>query len=190
MRFDKGATRGNTAGNDYGSGSKATTQKALDGKGPNIGGKRHQGYDRFEDSGFLIPNSQEHQSVFEEGHGTGTGTGTGQTINGINGQSRQKRGLGGHNQGGGTSSQQVTPMKTTGLYKDPTMNNSQKSDQTMRSALIKDRKGADVNMDGASVSVSASANASIRGGGGGLGGFLGGLSGTGTVHMQNGAFQI
>jgi hypothetical protein len=90
-------------------------------------------------------------------------------------------------------------MKTTGLYKDPTMNNSQKSDQTMRSALIKDRKGADVNMDGASVSVSASANASIRGGGGGLGGFLGGLSGTGAhgsggngggVHMQNGAFQI
>ena len=83
------------------------------------------------------------------------------------------------------------------------MNNSQKSDQTMRSALIKDRKGADVNMDGASVSVSASANASIRGGGGGLDGFLGGLSdtgmGTGThgssgngggVHMQNGAFQI
>ena len=93
-------------------------------------------------------------------------------------------------------------MKTTGLYKDPTMNNSRNSDQTMNSALIKDRKRADVNMDGASVSVSASANASIRGGGGGLGGFLGGLSGTGTgahgssgnggggVHMQNGAFQI
>ena len=55
-------------------------------------------------------------------------------------------------------------MKTTGLYKDPTMNNSQKSDQTMRSALIKDRKGADVNMDGpVSASVPAPTLASREG---------------------------
>ena len=90
-------------------------------------------------------------------------------------------------------------MKTTGLYRDPTMNNSQKSDQTMRSALIKDRQGMNVNMDGTSVSASANMSNSNKGGAGGLGGFLGGLSGTGAhgndgngggVHMQNGAFQI
>ena len=92
-------------------------------------------------------------------------------------------------------------MKTTGLYRDPTMNNSQKSDQTMRSALIKDRQGMNVNMDGTSVSARSNANISNsnKGGAGGLEGFLGGLSGTGAhgnggngggIHMQNGAFQI
>ena len=80
-------------------------------------------------------------------------------------------------------------MKTTGLYKDPTMNNSQKSDQTMRSALIKDRQGMNVNMDGASVSARSNANVSKsnKGGAGGLGGFLGGLSGTGTGTGANGS---
>ena len=92
-------------------------------------------------------------------------------------------------------------MKTTGLYRDPTIYKRQKSDQTMRSALIKDRQGMNVNMDGASVIASANANISNsnKGGAGGFGGFLGGLSGTGAhgsggngggVYMQNGAFQI
>lgn len=78
-------------------------------------------------------------------------------------------------------------MKPGGLYQDPTMNQSQsqKSNQTMRSAIIKDRPGTDTHMDG------ASAGTSNRGGPGGLGGFLGGLSGQGQgLNLQNGTFQI
>ena len=47
-------------------------------------------------------------------------------------------GNGGHQQ---SSSQHATPIKPTGLYQDPTMNRSQKSNQTMRSANIKGRQG-------------------------------------------------
>ena len=86
-------------------------------------------------------------------------------------------------------------MKPGGLYQDPTMNQSQKSNQTMRSGIIKDRQGTagggggglDAHMD------SASTGTSNRGGPGGLGGFLGGLSGPGQgqgLNMQNGTFQI
>jgi hypothetical protein len=46
-------------------------------------------------------------------------------------------GNGGHQQ---SSSQYATPIKPTGLYQDPTMNRSQKSNQTMRSSNIKGSK--------------------------------------------------
>ena len=130
-------------------------------------------YDRFEDSGFLVPNNHGHSSVFQEVQGTH------------------------HRGGGGISSQHVTPMKPGGLYQDPTMNQSQKSNQTMRSGIIKDRpgqdrgSGRDTHMDGASAGNSNKEGTSGPGGNGGLGGFLGGLSGPSQVaHLQNGTFQI
>ena len=128
VRYDKATIRIKAAGNQnaFGtSGSKATTQQSSGQKipGPHFNGKHHSGdhphqdYDRFENSGFLIPNSQEHHSVFAEVNGKGGGNG-------------------GHQQ---SSSQHATPIKPTGLYQDPTMNRSQKSNQTMRSANIKGR---------------------------------------------------
>ena len=58
----------------------ATTQQSLGRKDPDEKG-RHQehggrnnpkrpAYDRFEDSGFLVPNSQGHHSVFQEVQGS------------------------------------------------------------------------------------------------------------------------
>jgi hypothetical protein len=68
---------------------------------------------------------------------------------------------------------------------------SQKSNQTMRSAIIKDRPGTDTHMDGASAGTSNRGGPGGPGGPGGLGGFLGGLSGPGQgLNLQNGTFQI
>ena len=91
-------------------------------------------------------------------------------------------------------------MMPGGLYQDPTMSQSQKSNQTMRSGIIKDQEGQvhgigrDAHMDGSSV---GNSNKEGTSGPGGLGGFLGGLSGPTQGHghgqgpnLQNGSFQI
>ena len=64
-------------------------------------------YDRFEDSGFLVPYNHGHHSVFQEVQGT------------------DARGSDHRGGCGRISSQHVTPMKPGGLYQDPTMNQSQ-----------------------------------------------------------------
>ena len=98
VRYDKTPA----ANNKQGLARKGPAEKSHHQEHGGRNNPKRPAYDRFEDSGFLVPNNHGHPSVFQEVQGT------------------HHRGG-----GGGISSQHVTPMKPGGLYQDPTMNQSQ-----------------------------------------------------------------